>query len=372
MLRGMRSALRTLYTVGGAIGVLLFAIPTIAHAEASPDTGEGVDELDRWVPALGLSSGVSVQKVSAGVAACCNKVFFSLNGPPSPSSPPTFFRPPLETTDPLREPQIGGNELVTPFVGGEIEVSTPRLSERAWSPRLFGRFGAEADFSVGKFVAREGSPGKMQDPMQSFFNPVGISGQGSTTFVKVEPLVISAGFGVAFTFEAFDRRFRIKPSVEYRREETRVDGRVSVAQATNPGQPGSPGNPGSMPPAPPVPDVEASFRFLEFAGTQSKWFNGIGPGLELEMDAARAGPLMLTLYLSGQGYRWLGDRTIRFDSGEPRVSYTGPAVGLPNPPFAGGVNPDEIDNNERAVWTYERHTWGFRGAVGIRFRWQPK
>ena len=46
-----------------------------------------------------------------------------------------------------------------------------------------------------------------------------MEGIGSETTAEVQPMVIAAGAGIAFSFDLFGRRVRIKPSAEYLREE---------------------------------------------------------------------------------------------------------------------------------------------------------
>ena len=80
-------------------------------------------------------------------------------------------------------------------------------------------------------------------------------------------------------------------------------------------------------------------------GSGSKTFHGVGPGLEIEMDTRRAGPFLLALFVSGQAYKILGDREISFSASN--------------------------EYGETADWTYENHSWVYRGGVGLRFRFLP-
>ena len=160
---------------------------------------------------------------------------------------------------------------------------------------------------------------------------------------------------MAFTFDWLDRRLRIKPSIEYLREKTTVTGEIRVAQVVRVG--------GFNPV--PTPATNASFRFLQLDGQESKWFNGLGPGLELDMDAARAGGFMISVFGSFQSYRWLGNRKLDVEPGDLLVSYSGPAID-------NGFDPSTVDNDEVAKWSYEKEKWGFQGGVGLRFRWQPE
>ena len=84
-------------------------------------------------------------------------------------------------------------------------------------------------------------------------------------------------------------------------------------------------------------------------GSGKKTYHGIGPGLEVELDTARAGPFMLTIFLSGQAYKILGDRV---------VSFTGSF--------------SDVYRDETADWRFEKAAWSYRAGVGLRFRWLPE
>jgi hypothetical protein len=86
-------------------------------------------------------------------------------------------------------------------------------------------------------------------------------------------------------------------------------------------------------------------------------FNGIGAGLELEMDAARAGPVMLSLFLGGQTYKMLGDLD---------VNLVGTSVVPAQPPYT------TTDQTVSANFDFHIHSWSYRGGVGLRFRWLPE
>ena len=63
------------------------------------------------------------------------------------------------------------------------------------------------------------------------------------------------------------------------------------------------------------------------------------------MDAQRAGPFMLTVYMAGKAYAFLGDLALE----------------------ATGSN----EFGETAGWRAEKSPWAFQGSVGLRFRWLP-
>ena len=222
-----------------------------------------------------------------------------------------------------------------------------------WAPRFFARGGAAAAFSGNRFVAREGSPDAYGYPdiQPVRVNEADISGQGSTTEVTVNTLTWSAGAGVAFTVDAGERRIRIKPSVEYFSEEVRMRGTVSrvveifpiADENFNCGFPFRTERPGGQ--GDPY-DPNRQFRCINLNGTDTKRFHGIGPGLELELDAARAGPVMLTVYAKGAAYRFFGDLSL--------------------------VAEDSNQYGESAFWYAEKERWAYQGGVGLRFRWIPE
>jgi hypothetical protein len=188
-------------------------------------------------------------------------------------------------------------------------------------------------FGFKRTIAGEGKPEEMIFPPSLPPGTVDpgeevITGQGSRTFAEMETLLVTAGAGVTFTVRLWDRTVRIKPSVEYMREELEITGLVHRAVQIN-----SPS------------DGIEDFRLIELSDSESKVYNGIGPGIEFEADAARAGDFLLSVYLSGQSYYFLGD--------------------------LGVVLSDTNEYGETAVWTFEKNPWGWGARVGLRFRWVP-
>jgi hypothetical protein len=245
------------------------------------------------------------------------------------------------TTNQVRCPASGDDLMATPFVGGSVELMTPGLTSLPGRPRLFVHGDAAASFSATRDLAKEGVrdafavPEGLEFPTES-----NILGQGSTTSAEVMPLVISAGAGVAFTLEAWERRIRIKPSVEYVREEIEVNGAVHRA-VWNFRPPTTPDNP-----FPKAENFPHGFRLIELSGSDKQTFHGIGPGLEIEADTLRAGPFMLAVYIAGSAYAFLGDRDVELS--------------------------DANEDGETAAWRFEKDEWAFRGFVGLRFRWVPE
>lgn len=321
ILAGMRSDVRVLR------GTRLLL--SLGCALAAPPTGAQEAETQRWVPAFSVYSGALVQGADGQVASG------PILGPPGPS-----VCNPASGIGCIRPAAAGDDLVVSAFVAGSAELMTPGLAFVPGRPRLFVHAGVGGLFGSTRDVAKEGSPDAFVLPDPDLIPPDRVTagqirGQGSGTSVEVQPLLVSAGVGIAFTLHVWERRLRIKPSFEYLREEIELSGVVNRVVTANPD--------GNCPfPAP----ADTRFRCIQLRGSDSKVYHGIGPGLEIELDAARAGPFMLAVFVAGQGYSFLGDLEMR----------------------ATGTN----EFGETAVWQAEKDRWGFRGGVGLRFRWLPE
>ena len=134
----------------------------------------------------------------------------------------------MDFTTPLRPPVANDDRLVTPSMSGTLELMTPGIQALPGRPRFFVHGDAGALFGVEHHVARERAPSHLppltaDDPpylrlAENFIEPA-VSGIGSETTAEVQPLLVTAGGGIAFTVDLWGRRFRIKPSLEYMREE---------------------------------------------------------------------------------------------------------------------------------------------------------
>jgi hypothetical protein len=311
------------------------APPEAAGGEPAPK-----DESERWVPSFSLFSGVLVQNADGDLTS--SRILGECADPPPFPPDPAHCEQQIRPTAPLSDvplPSVttrGDDRMVTPFVGGSLELMTPGLISLPGRPRLFVHGDAAASFSATRDLAKEGVPGAFEVAEGvTFPKETNVLGQGSTTSAQVMPLVVSAGAGVAFTLEAWERRIRIKPSVEYLREEIEVEGVVKRAVQTR-----------YRRPSPTAEDFPDGFRLIELSGSEKQVFHGIGPGLEVEIDTLRAGPFMLAVYVSGSAHAFLGDREVEFS--------------------------DTNADGESAAWRFEKNEWAFRGFVGLRFRWVPE
>jgi len=239
-----------------------------------------------------------------------------------------------------RVPFSGDADSVSPFVGASVEIMTPAPFSSWGKPRLFVHGDIAISFDAGRNTAKEGSQGKVGIPIIDFDmdgmpdaqpSVMSATGTGSTARHEAEPLRLSAGLGVAFELELLGRNLRLRPSVEYQWQETET--RLLVSDAESSG--------GSL---------SCPCRVLQLAARETHIFHGIGPGLELELDAGRLGPFAMSVFGGVQGYRELGGRRVRmnvndtFDDGKPA----------------------------NAEATFERNAWSFNGLAGLRFRWLPQ
>ena len=232
--------------------------------EAADRERKAKDETQRWVPAFSIYSGVMAQGAKGDID-------------PGPLLGPCADLPDgeLQCEGTLRPAASGDDLLVTPFGAGALELMTPGLTSVPGRPRLFVRGDAAASFAFTRDGAKEGSPGEFEvSPNVVYPTQETIRGQGSATTAEVKPLLISAGAGVAFTVDAWERRLRVKPSVEYMREEIEATGVLHRAARTR------------VDPPPTVDEFPEGFRLIELSGDKKQVFHGIGPGLEIRFGPA--------------------------------------------------------------------------------------
>jgi hypothetical protein len=140
-----------------------------------------------------------------------------------------------------------------------------------------------------------------------------------------------------------ERQLRIRPSIGWINYKVDGKGKVVDGQCNPPDQ--------CVDTVLFPPFVTPGFlRDITLTGNGSKYFNGIGPGLDVEMDVGRYGPLGVSLYAGARAYYILGDRSFSFDASEE-------------------VD-DELGNDlATATWDVEVDPWMYRGNIGIRFQW---
>ncbi|HKA14713.1 MAG TPA: hypothetical protein VKH41_06825 [Myxococcota bacterium] len=307
---------------------LLLALLSLVFALSAQAEGEDTDELVRWVPSLGVYFDMLGQKAEGSITPGAVIETPAIN---CGITNQDLFGCPAAQTD-ITTATASSDTSVASLVVGSLELMTPRLLDRFLSPRLFVRGDAAAAFAFERNLAGERKPGPFfTDPLKPTENDVferSVGGQGSRAKFQVRPLVLGAGFGVAFTTTLFDRTIRLKPSVEYLREE--VDLIASVRRAVKLQDP--------------TPDL-SGFRLISLSASEEETLHGLGGGIELETDAGRLGPIMVSVFVNGRGYHFLGN-----------------------------LHHTLTDTNERgetASWYYDFDPWAWRAGIGARFRWLP-
>jgi hypothetical protein len=294
-----------------------------------PCSAKEQDE-EGWVPSLALFYDMLGQRGEAAIATSdvmqppittdCREFNQDLWGCPQSPVQVTF-------------PSQGNDTDVVPMVGASLELMTPSLLERFLAPRLFAHADGAASFGFERNLAGERKPDTFfaETPVPPAFDIFerSVSGQGSRALIQVERWVFGAGLGVAFTTTVFDRTIRIKPSFEYFTHE--IDMISSVHRAVKQVDPAT-----SL----------AGFRLIELSAEDTVTMHALGAGLEVEADTGRLGPLIISLFMMGRGYRYASD-----------LGYT----------FT-----DTNERGEFATWTYDIDPWLWRAGLGIRFRWVPE
>ncbi len=369
-----------------AVLALLAFLPAASSAREEEQAKERQAGEDRWVPSLAVTSGITIQSQEASVA-----LLSSLSGLDEDFS-----------TD-------GDDLAVSPYVGANLELMSPALPLPG-RPRVF--LGAEIlpTFAATRDVAKIGNPSGFEVRLEIDPNPPSpvipgktldyalagypentILGVGSATSAEIDSLVFGAGVGVAFPFEVRGRPLRLKPSIGWIRYKIDVEGRALKAECP-PYQFGTvtttaciaydPGGPFLPPPA-----VDGFTREIVLGAQGSQSFNGIGGGLDIEMDVFRVGQLGVSLFLGGRFYWTLGDRTIElgksvpFDREEmlrpvsvdeyPDAPYYPPPEDYPVPPggYQFGTNVALPEETFTANWSFEVDPWMYRVGLGLRFHW---
>ena len=304
-----------------------------AHAgSASPQAGE-----DRWVPSLGITAGFTFQGEHKGTGASFTRDLNDVNS--------TFTA--------LRDPVAGDDTVVSPFVGGTFELMSPALPIPT-RPRIF--IGGEIlpTFAPGRDLGVQGDPGCVRGPepkqpcavdevfrRQPFFEDAA-NGTGTVIESRVGTMTYGAHIGVSFPFEFADRQFRIKPSVGWINFKVSTHGLIVDAACSPVGCTDFTLIVGS-------PPTIGFLRETRLSVRDSQHFNGVGPGLDLEMDTGQYGPVGVSLFIGGRAYLILDDRKI--------FSQTGLIIS------------DQLGNDEvRGRFEVEIDKWMYRAHVGMRFQ----
>ncbi|MFP6563083.1 MAG: hypothetical protein VCC68_01220 [Myxococcota bacterium] len=313
-------------------------LPIVLVLAASSRAAEPIDETERWVPSVAITSGVVAQGAGASVSTADITIptWDPFVCPPSPC--------PVNVTQPGRPSDRGNSILFAPFVGGQIELMTPGIQALIGRPRGFFQVGFDVSFGVEYDTALEGDLGDLGDDLRRpIFIPTVIEGQGSETALSILSPIFTAGAGIAFTAEIWGRRVRLKPSFQWMRQQVEMSGRTNVPILLS--------YDGSN---------DSVYQMVYLKADKTLVWHGIGPGLELEVDAVRTGPITVSLAFYVNAYYLLGNKDIEMTATDMIGPFPTAKPPLPN------MQPIS------STYTYEQKDWSFRGGVALRFRFLPE
>jgi len=304
---------RTVYRISIVLHALWLLATSPAGAADPPS--DASDDFDRWIPSVGLTVGFATQ-VHEGTVDSSEQIF--------------AFGQPFDV--PLDDRVFADDQKnsTTIQVGGTVELQTPQLLPFKWSPRIF--IGGEVlnVSSQNRPIAREGNPSSLEQTAPTPFPAVAILGQGSTTISDTDNVSYGASLGVAVPIQIGDWRISIKPSARYLNQKISFRGIVLDAARTGPL--------GAQPPT----------REVVITASDSVDVHAVGPGLEIEIDAARVGPLAGSVFFSGGAYRVLSERRVAFSR---------------------SVRDNLDSGNFRGDFTAEIDPWIYRADLGFRIKW---
>lgn len=236
-----------------------------------------------------------------------------------------------------------GQSLGLPWsVGGTLDIASPVIFDMRGRPRLFAHADVGYTYDLDDPVVSKGDPGA---PPAIADVPIptatSIENAGASVRAEAVPLVLSGGIGTVFSFEAFDRGFRVRPTLEwmYRRDTMKTTFGTGVTDALT-GQRC-------------VPSCSTVYTKSQ----TEKGFHSVGPGIEVEADVGRFGEFVVGWYSSFRALYIVGDRKANLkDTASWKRS-----DGLPS------TRPDAVFATE-----YEREPWHYRFGMGIRILWSPE
>ncbi|MHA7838883.1 MAG: hypothetical protein ACX98W_15605 [bacterium] len=329
----------------GASVLVGLGLPSGARAEEPRSPGA-----DRWIPSVAFDSGLTVQdwkgSVSSQICRGCS------------------IPDPMMREEALQPPAAGDDRDQTPFVSLQVEILSPELPLPG-TPRFF--FGGEIapTFGSDRKVAIVGEVGpigtRSPNPETQSFSAESAAGQGSEVVLERERLTFGAHAGLAFPFEIYGRPVQIKPSIGWTRFSIDFQGQVADADCLpviRSGAMTTECNPNDLGVGQAGDQFGLGFlRETRLTDKDSRSFDGIGPGLHIEMDAGPAGPFRTSVFAGFRIYRILGNRD--FDT---RV---GPRQIFDEINVDQGRPADEVS----ARFAFDVDEWLYRAGVGVRIQW---
>ncbi len=331
----------------GALAAL-FGLPGPGLADPGPEGLPAQEGEQRWVPSFAITSGITFQKQEGSAE---SELIRGTN------PVPIGLQPRCPTSDPSCSPiPLSGDDVTAvPFVGAALEVMSPALPIPT-RPRFFVSAEILPVFASQRALAVADDPTCVRGPepnapcavdetgsARRTFSETSANGQGIRTDATVDTLVYGAGLGVAFPLWLNEWQLRIKPAFVWTSYEIDAQGLVVNAACSPPDRCVT-----FSPFGIPIPGFLRQPESLQ--ASANRRFDAIGPGLDVEVDTGRFGPIGTSLFLGGRAFYTLGDRSFSF--GTTQVYNDQVGMDVANARFEVEVNP-----------------WMFRTQLGVRFHW---
>ncbi len=305
----------------GAALVSIAWLGTFDGPARAADGSEGPWDVDgRWIPSASFFSMGHADKRTAVMSADTR----------------------LKPEDPLLDRD--GQSLGLPWsFGGTLDLASPVVLDVPGRPRLFAHADVGYTYDVEDPVVTRYDPGGQPNLPANQTSVLTIANVGASVRVEGKPLVFSGGFGTVFAFDAFDRGFRLRPTLEwmYRRDTMKNQLGAGETESTTPGE----------------TECAPACRTLFAESQTEKGFHSLGPGIELEADAGRAGEFLVGFYGSFRAYYLVGDRKANLRTTRSWERTDGQPTTRADTAF---------------ITQYEREPWHYRFGFGVRVLWSPE
>ncbi len=376
------------------VALILFAGLPAAGDDDPADEGSSSRRTDNWVPAFALTAAFHGQAQKSSLTSQCDSgggqaedglLARCSQADPLMDANPNFAArtedPTLSGPSALRDAARGSELAVWPSAGIDFHLMTPRLIELPLDlgPRLFVNAELAFAFPPKRSTANEGDLTSLRLPEVHFspsggptaYGTIGVAGAGSELVSRPKPVSYGVQLGLAFPVEVLNRRIMIKPSAAWIQYRIGLSGRVlaalkddinGYAAYLDPDNATGVGLYGSM------------RREIDLSANKTQTINGIGPGVEVELDSGRFGQFSAAVFASAHAYKVLGKRKFRLTkaqtfAADPYVD----DVGLNGSPGSDGRRDSGLlQDTYRATWNHEIDPWMYRLKLGIRFHYLGK
>ncbi len=237
---------------------------------------------------------------------------------------------------------FAGLVAVADPVRGANESSGPARIERRWIPSasLF-----TTGFVDGRAARMSSDTSRRtDDDAQGLLWSIGGTLDIASPVFADLPVVLSGGIGSVIYFEAFEREFRLRPTLEWMYSRDTMKTVLGGGEIEGAG---------------PNTNDCAPCRTLFIKTQTEKGYHSLGPGIELEADVGRAGDFLVGFYGTFRAYYLVGDR-------KPNLRSTGSWTRTDN------GQPSTTRADTTFVTRYEREPRHYHFGTGLPVLWSPE